>query len=193
MPKKASKKKQSAVLGGKNSKATKLTEKQRKALMYGNSYWMKRSSHGRKPIFKKPADLLDAGLQYCKHVEDNPLKEEKVFCYQGEVTKTTINKMRAMTEEGLCTYIGISLETWRKYKLKPDFVAVCKQIQTIFYEQKLTGASADLLNASIIARHLGLKDRTDLSSDDGSMSPKTVRELSEEELKEELAKYGIKQ
>ena len=189
--KKTSKKKASKRIGGKKSKAVERSEEEKQNAMYGNSFWMARSTHGRKPIFKSPAQLWDGCLQYFEWVEENPLQEQKAFHAAGHITKTNINKMRAMTIQGLCIFLGISEDTWSNYKKKnKDFLGICEEVGNIIYQQKLTGASADLLNASIIARHLGLKDHTDVSSEDGSMSPS--KEISDEELKKELAKYGIK-
>ena len=57
----------------------------------------------------------------------------------------------------------------------------------MIYEQKFTGAAAGLLNPNIIARDLGLADKTDHASSDGSMSPQpavvmNLSALSDEEL-----------
>ena len=177
-------------LGGKKSQAVIRTEEEKQNQMYGNSFWMKRSSHGRKPVFDDHKNLFDACMQYIKFSEETPLLEEKVFCFKGNITRTEVAKLRALTLQGLCIFIGITRETWGQYRKKgKDFSDVCLTIEEIMYQQKLTGASADLLNASIIARHLGLKDHTDVSSEDGTMSPS--KEISSEELAKELAKYGI--
>jgi hypothetical protein len=44
----------------------------------------------------------------------------------------------------------------------------------VIYEQKFTGAAADLLNPNIIARDLGLADKQDHQSSDGTMTPQGV-------------------
>lgn len=179
--KKAAKKKGKKKLGGKKSKAVILTKEGKENAMYGNSFWLKRSTHGRKPIFSKPTELFDACLQYFQWVEENPLKEEKVFHTDGRVTKTTVDKMRAMTQEGLCTFIDISQETWSQYRQKKDFTEVCEAVDSIMYDQKLTGASANMLNASIIARYLGLKDKTEQS---GVIGHVDLTGKSDQELKD---------
>ena len=186
------KKKVGDRLGGKKSKAVVRSEEEKQNEMYGNSFWMKRSTHGRKPIFGTPEDLFDACLQYFKYVEESPLQEEKAFAYKGFVTKENVSKMRAMTIMGLTIFLGISEDAWSLYRKREGFIGVCKEVENIIYQQKLTGASADLLNASIIARHLGLKDHQDISSKDGSMTPSQTSGLTNEELEKELKKYGIK-
>ena len=125
----------------------------------GNKFWLARSSHGSNPIFKDAEQLRAACYEYFQWVEDNPLYEEKIFHSQGMITKDTIAKMRAMTIGGLRIFLGICEQTWVNYKNNPDFLGVVKEVEEIIYNQKFTGAAADLLNSNIIARELGLSDK----------------------------------
>ena len=125
----------------------------------GNKFWLARSSHGRNPIFKNAEQLRAACYEYFQWVEDNPLYEEKIFHSQGVITKDTVTKMRAMTIGGLCVFLDIDRTTWENYRNNPDFFRITKEVEEIIYNQKFTGAAADLLNANIIARELGLSDK----------------------------------
>ena len=125
----------------------------------GNKFWLARSSHGRNPIFSNPEQLRNACYEYFQWVEDNPLYEEKIFHSQGIITKDTITKMRAMTIGGLRIFLGICEQTWVNYRNNQDFLGVVKEVEEIIYNQKFTGAAADLLNSNIIARELGLADK----------------------------------
>lgn len=125
----------------------------------GNRFWLARSSHGRKPIFATPDDLWDAACQYFAWVEANPLYEEKVFNGKDGIVHASVAKMRAMTIAGLCLYLDISRQGWFEYCAKPDFSDVTKQIDGVIRDQKFSGAAADLLNANIIARDLGLAEK----------------------------------
>lgn len=133
----------------------------------GNQFWKARSSHGRKSIFKNPEQLWKGCEEYFQWVEENPLREEKLFAYQGEVTRATINKMRAMTLNGLRLFLGISDQTWRDYRKREDFLGVTTRAEQIIRIQKFEGAAADLLNANIIARDLGLADKREHGGPDG--------------------------
>ena len=133
----------------------------------GNRFWKVRSSHGRNPIFKAPDDLWKAACEYFEWVENNPLWEDKVTSFQGVNTHEPIAKMRAMTIDGLCVFLDITEETWRAYRKKEDFSAVTSRIDKIIRSQKFAGAAADLLNANIIARDLGLADKSELTGKDG--------------------------
>lgn len=128
----------------------------------GNQFWKQRSTHGRKPVFLSPDDLWNACCEYFDWIDSNPLKEEKLFSYQGEVVVGEANKMRAMTMGGLYLFLDIHRSTWDEYKKKEDFTAVVGKVEAVIYEQKFTGAAADLLNPNIIARDLGLVDKKDL-------------------------------
>jgi len=127
----------------------------------GNKFWEARSTHGRKPKFEDAETLLDACNQYFEWNHQNPLHEMKPFNVNGEIIQEPVAVMRAMTIQGMCIFIGMSHETWIQYRKKQDFSEVCKHVEQVLYTQKFSGAAGGLLNASIIARDLGLKERTE--------------------------------
>jgi hypothetical protein len=133
----------------------------------GNQFWKARSSHGRKPIFGSPDELWEACCEYFEWVEANPLYEAKAFASQGIVTTAELPKMRAMTLQGLFLFLDISAQAWTEYRTREGFTEITKQIDDTIRTQKFAGAAAGLLNASIIARDLGLADRQELSGPDG--------------------------
>lgn len=137
----------------------------------GTKPWKVRAKQGLR-IFDSPDELWEACCDYFDWVEKNPLKEEKVFPYQGSVVKTTVAKMRAMTIEGLTMFLDIRRATWYDWRQNEELKDVVAKVEDIIREQKFTGAAAELLNHAIIARDLGLKESFDHSSADGSMTPK---------------------
>lgn len=155
------------IVGGKNP-----TNGQ---FLPGNQWWLARSSQGPKPLFEKAEDLWAACLEYFAFVQNNPLQEEKVFHKDGEITHTFVSKMRAMTLDGLCIFLDTYYRTWVDWrKDRPDLAHVLAQVEAVIRDQKFTGAACDLLNASLISRDLGLADRQDWTSSDGSMTPKVA-------------------
>ena len=140
----------------------------------GNQFWKARSKHGRNRLFASADLLWEACCEYFQWVEDNPLLEMKPFAYQGVVIQEPVAKMRAMTINGLCLFLDIDETTWRAWREVDDFSTVVSKAEKIIYEQKFTGAAADLLNPNIIARDLGLADKKDLGSSDGSMTPRGI-------------------
>lgn len=142
----------------------------------GNQFWKARSTHGRKPIFAAPDDLWEACTEYFEWVEANPLYEDKVMSYQGVNTHEPIAKMRAMTIGGLCIFLDIDRTTWPEYGKKDGFSLIVTRVEEIIRDQKFSGAAADLLNPNIIARDLGLADRSEFTGKDGG--PIQTEELS---------------
>ena len=160
----------------------------------GNKFWLMRSSHGRNPIFESPEKLWEAACEYFEWVEANPLEEEKIFHASGIITKDVVAKMRAMTIQAMCFFLDISDESWSNYCNNKDFIGITAQIKKVIFSQKFEGAAADLLNANIIARELGLTDKshTEITGKDGAaIEIKQTTDLTDDELKAELAKYGI--
>jgi hypothetical protein len=139
---------------------------------FGNEFWKARTTHGRKKKFTK-ATLLKGCNEYFQWITDNPLIAAETVKFQGFASLTDVPKMRAMTIQGLCIFLDISDETWANYREDAGFKKVCQYADRIIYQQKFTGAAADLLNPNIIARELGLTDKKehDLKSTDGSMTP----------------------
>jgi hypothetical protein len=129
----------------------------------GNRFWEARAKHGRNLIFTSSDILWDACCEYFVWVDDNPLHEVKAFAFQGVVTQESIPKMRAMTIDGLCLFLDISTDTWKLYTDREDFIGVTRKAENVIRSQKFSGAAADLLNANIIARDLGLTDKKDIA------------------------------
>ncbi|GAA0586664.1 DNA-packaging protein [Halomonas salifodinae] len=124
----------------------------------GNQFWKARTKHGRDKLFASAEVLWAACCEYFQWVEKNPLWESKPFHHQGEIVTATVPKMRAMTLDGLCIFLDIDPTTWRDWRSAEDFSPIVTRVESIIRDQKFSGAAADLLNASIIARDLGLKD-----------------------------------
>jgi hypothetical protein len=70
--------------------------------------------------------------------------------------------MRPFTKEGFALACGLSgwdvIESWKK---REGFMEVITRIDKYIYNQKFEGAAAGFLNPNIIARDLGLAEKTD--------------------------------
>ena len=162
----------------------------------GNQFWKMRSKIGRDKIFKTPDALWEAACEYFEWVESSPLWETKVAQYQGTPVEMPVAKMRAMTIEGLCLFLDVNHKYLYEFEARLDksteegkaFSDIIDKIKTVIRNQKLEGAAADLLNPNIIARELGLKDRTE-TEHSGVVRVKDVSEMTDEEIERELSKY----
>ena len=133
----------------------------------GNKFWERRTKHGRNKIFGSPESLWNECVKYFESVEEHPLIEEKIVQCNGEPVKETLNRMRAMTKEGLYFYLKIVRSTWDDYKSQDDFSAICEHVEYCIRNQKFQGAAAGQLNHAIIARELGLTDKTEITENKG--------------------------
>ncbi len=161
----------------------------------GNQFWKLRSKHGRDKLFSTPELLWEAACEYFQWCDDNPLQEEKLFHYQGQISRDTSAKMRAYTITGLCLYLDCNTQYFNNFEhnniKNDDFSVILTHIRETIYNQKFVGAAADLLNANIIARDLGLADKQDIDQkiEDKSLSPEERRA----EIDELIKKYKGKE
>ena len=136
----------------------------------GNFYWKMRTKSGRDKLFKSPAALLNACLQYFKWCESNPIGQQD---WKGkDATPVTIEHPRPFIWSGLCIYLGCNRTYFNDFKdrLKAkgelsevsedkDFSDVIAYIEDIMHNQKFSLAAAGLLKENIISRELGLADK----------------------------------
>lgn len=145
----------------------------------GNRFWEVRSSCGANPKFDGPEMLWAACQEYFHWNEENPLYEAKAFSSGGTVIVENLPKMRAMTVGGLCMFLDISQETWCVWrKTRADLSEIIARVDDAIRRQKFEGASADMLNANIIARDLGLADKQEHTGKDGADLMPTDKELA---------------
>ena len=138
----------------------------------GNAYWKLCPRPGRRPSYETADELWAAAQQYFEWVEANPLHAHETVKFQGEARIVKVPKMRAMTIAGLCLHIGVTHETWCQYRKRDEaFSEVTAMIDSIIRTQKFEGAAADLFNANIISRDLGLVDRQARDVDIGTKDP----------------------
>lgn len=152
----------------------------------GNEFWKQRSRHGVKPTFPEgpegAAKLQEACEDYFEWAARTPLKEDKVFAYEGATYHDEVDKLQAFTIIGLCLFIDVSTSTWREWRQsRPDLSAVIAWAEDVIRHQKFNAAAAGLLNANIISRDLGLADKTEISGPGGGPVQSITKEMTAEE------------
>lgn len=135
----------------------------------GNQFWKLRAKHGRDTLFETPELLWEAACEYFEWCDSHPLMEAKLASYEGNHSIEDVPKMRVYTLTGLCFYIQCSEAYFRNFKHQneekgKDFITVIDHIEKIIRDQKFTGAASGFFNANIIARDLGLKDQSDVTT-----------------------------
>jgi hypothetical protein len=136
----------------------------------GNQFWKLRSKHGRDKIFATPEIMWQAACEYFEWCDENPLIEVD---YKGkDADKVEMPRMRAYTLMGLCLYLGCGTGYFNDFEaalakktdeISKDFSTVITRIRDVVYNQKFTGAAANMLNANIIARDLQLREQSDVN------------------------------
>lgn len=130
----------------------------------GNQFWKLRSKHGRDKIFETPEILLDACYEYFDYQSKQSWNK---IDYKGrDVTMVTIPTASPFTITGLCIFLGVNSVYFAQFKsnCSEDFSKVIKHVEDIIYTQKLEGATVGAYNPNIIARDLGLTDKTELKT-----------------------------
>lgn len=130
-----------------------------------NDIWSVKPALGRPPKFKTPDELWEAAVEYFEWNRDNPLSEAKIVSFRGSSTIETLPKLRAMTFVAFSLFVGISLERYWSLRTRDGFERVMEDIDNIIRTQKFEGAAADLLNPNLIARDLGLAEKSEVSAD----------------------------
>jgi hypothetical protein len=133
----------------------------------GNNLWSLRSKHGRDKLFETPELLWKAACEYFKWCDENPWTKEDWVGKDADKVIRTLG--RPYTMQGLCLYLDCGTAYFRNFKNEKrndsaDFKSIIARIEETVYNQKFEGASVGVFNANIIARDLGLRDKTELST-----------------------------
>lgn len=133
--------------------------------------WKERKKTGRPKALKSPEELWSYACDYFETVDNNPWFKQD-FVRGGEYAGAHVNltTMRPYTWEGFEDYLfkkGI-IQDLDDYRCNLDgryaeFKGTVRAIGKIIFDRNLTGAAANFFNANIIARQLGMADRSDLT------------------------------
>lgn len=133
----------------------------------GNKFWELRSKHGRNKLFETPELMWEAACEYFQWCDDHPWEKKD---WVGQLAEEIQREFkRPYTMQGLCNYLGCNTVYFRNFKNqkrenKEDFSSVISRIEDTIYQQKFEGASIGFFNANIIARDLGLREKTEFST-----------------------------
>lgn len=133
-----------------------------------------------------PENLWFLAISYFAWCEENPHISSQVVKYPLHYELACIPQMRAFTMRSFLAHAGLTKAAYEAAKAKPEFEVVCELIESIIYDQKFTGAAAGVLKESLISRDLGLGEKVDHTSSDGSMTPSHVDESVVKSLADKL-------
>lgn len=135
----------------------------------GNQAWQQRSKHGRNTLFESPELLLEAAAEYFKYCDSHPMFDYKPMVVDKAVEIVKVPVRIPYTMIGLVGYLGCSTNYFKEFKQRkeactPEFMAVIVGIENIIQNQQLVGAAIGHFNSNIVARLLGLVDKTEVTS-----------------------------
>lgn len=120
---------------------------------------------GRVAKYATPNDLLIAAAEYFQWAINNPIEKQELIkggMMAGQ--RGSIDIPRPFSIGGLINFIGLTIKEWKNYKEGigfehfHDFV---QRIETFCLTQKFEHAAVGIYNANIIARDLGLVDKSE--------------------------------
>lgn len=148
------------------------------AVIKGNQYWKFRDKHGRDFAYT-PALLWDEAVKYFDWMDGN-VWNKKELIKGGSKAGTLINipTRTPLSAESFTIFADITMETFRNYQSNKDnyrdFFEVSTRIRTIIESNQFEGATVGAYNPNIIARKLGLVDKTEDVSKGANKRPKFV-------------------
>jgi hypothetical protein len=127
----------------------------------GNDYY-KLADWGKPPSYE-PVPLWDKFRDYVINSQDNPWhKNEAVKSGDNVGMIIKVPTERPLTIQGFCIFAEISSQTFYNYEKDKAYVEITARIRDIIYSQKFEGAAVGVFNANIIARDLGLSDKSEV-------------------------------
>ena len=131
-------------------------------------YWAWRAKVGQPKKIPTPQILWEAACEYFQMRDESPWEKED-FIRGGESAggKVYLNTAVPYTWCGLEDYLrekglAAKLDDYRANKegRYSEYADICTHIGQIIFDQKFTGAAVGAFNANIIARDLGLTEKT---------------------------------
>ncbi len=121
-----------------------------------------------------PEELWFYALAYFQWTVDHPIYEAQLVKFPLRTEIQAVPKMRAMSMPMFFAHSGLTKETYQAAKARPEFARVCELIEGVIYDQKFTGAASGILKEALVTRDLGLAEKVDHVSSDGTMSPTRI-------------------
>lgn len=132
-------------------------------------YWEWRKNTGRPKNLESPQILWEHACEYFQMVDELPYEKED-FIRGGESAgvKVRLESIQPYTWTGFEDYLSeksiiVKLEDYKANKdgRYTEFVEIITRIRNIMFDQKFRGAAVGAFKENIIARDLGLTDKSE--------------------------------
>jgi hypothetical protein len=149
----------------------------------GNNFWTLRETHGREKDYPTVKDLAEGIMSYVEWAQANPwfkieqLKKPVLLGINKETgqkeyqTIAHIPTARPMSITALCDHLEIHHKTWKTYGKREDFSAIVSRTEQFIATQQWEGATVGVFQHYIIARTLGMVEKTETGYRDKDGNP----------------------
>jgi hypothetical protein len=146
------------------------------------------SEDGRKLSVNEVEEKIQEYIDRCvnEKLKEQVIQKVKISRDEEKIIKIDCDKMIVMSKYGVCSFMGIATSTWDEWRKDKKYSGIITRAEDLFKAYNIEGSSAGMLNQSIIARLEGLTDKTDLSSKDGTMTPKLEINVTSDKAKKAL-------
>lgn len=137
----------------------------------GNQFWKLRSKHGRDRLFESAEMLWEAACEYFNWCDAHPWwKNEAIKSGDSAGKIIKVPTARPYTTQGLCLYLDCNVVYFNQFEkaldgredeASKDFSKIASRIRETIYMQKFEGAAVGAFNSNLIARELGIAERTE--------------------------------
>ena len=133
----------------------------------GNNYWEFRNKHGRNFSYQ-PESLWTEAVKYFEYMSSKVWNKKEAI-KSGDLAGKTMDvpTPTPMSIESFCLFADIDRTTFLNYQSNEgnyiDFFTVATRIKDIIESQQFEGATVGVYNPNIIARKLGLIDKSEVS------------------------------
>lgn len=129
--------------------------------------WKQQSKLLKEELFDSPEKLRSAAFSYFEWCDKNTWYKQEPIKSGSECGRIIdIPIRRPYSISGLCSFLKCSQSFYYRFKKKcsADFNEVIELIEDIIETQQFEGAVVGIFNTSIIARKLGLREQTDITT-----------------------------
>jgi hypothetical protein len=147
------------------------------AFTHEDAFWAQSGLRtGRPRKFYEPKEMAEACCSYFEWCDNNPHLEHKIAVVDKTLEEYSVPRKRVYTMSGLRIHLNISKQTWVRWKEmdNEEINEVIEWVEDVIHTQKFEGAVAGFFNANLIARDLGMSDKSMIGSDPDNPLPSPV-------------------
>lgn len=138
-----------------------------------NQYYLKRIVSGRPPKYT-PKQWAEKMMDYLDYMDGHTWDKQEAIKSGDKVgTLISVPTKTPLTIQGFCNFAGVSSELYARYKSDKgfeDYHGITTYMDGIIKQNQLEGSMVGAYNPNIVARLLGLAEKTETDHTSGGQS-----------------------